>query len=259
MIHLIIWSTWRKLRAFQRLSSTATLALARIIIRLQLLRVNPPHLVQQEVGSRQPSLAHLVKSSARLANSLLNFYFVPDRPKSPTGSRDFSLVPNIPSPTASELGPAAVKQLMTWGTLNATPRIVTPLDDPNNGPDLNTSFHLPAISHREVISHKLSNRASKSLRAKAGLLGLTPGIGQSKTASARTGKRGDMLPPSWTPRRADAAGSLTPAARRLLDRTAMGASAARRTEAMEQSARWENAKRKDKDLNRIRWTPTPTH
>ena len=259
MIHLIIWSTRRKLRALQRLSSTATLASARTITRLQLLRSNPPHLAQQEVGSRQPSLAHLVKSSVRLVNSLLKLYYVPDRPKSPTGGSDFSLVPNIPSPTASELGPTAVKQLMTWGTLNATPRIVAQLDDPSIGPDLNTTFHLPAISHREVISHKLSNKASKSLRAKAGLLGLTPGIGQSKTAGGRTGKKGEMLPPSWTPRRADAAGNLTPAARRLLDRTAMGASAARRTEAMERSAQWESAKRKDKDLNRIRWTPTPTH
>jgi len=148
---------------------------------------------------------------------------------------------------------------MTWGTLNATPRIVNRLDDPDNGPNLNNSFHLPAISHREVISHKLSNKASKSLRAKASLLGLTPRIGQFKTTGARTGKRAEMPPPSWTPRRSDAAGNLTPAARRLLDRTAMGASAARRSEAMERSARWESAKRTDKDLNRIRWTPTPTH
>ncbi|KAF5377447.1 hypothetical protein D9615_005302 [Tricholomella constricta] len=183
----------------------------------------------------------------------------PYRPKSPTGN-NFSLVPNLPSPTASELGPAAVKQLMTWGTLNATPRIISQSDDPALPPP-STPFHIPAITSREMISHKLSNKASRSLRTKAGLLGLgqagrTPGVGMSRTLA---GKKGDMAPPSWTPRRSEAAGNLTPAARRLLERTTMGTAASRRAEAMERSAGWESGvNRKDKDLNRVRWTPTPS-
>lgn len=165
----------------------------------------------------------------------------------------------MPSPTPSELGPAAVKQLMTWGTLNATPRILSQSDDPADLhlPPPSTPFHIPGPSSREAISHKLSANAAKSLRAKADLLqgGRTPGI--SKTpAGAR--KNQSMGPPTWTPRRVE--GNLTPAARRLLDRSTMGTAAARRAEAMGRMAGWEGeaGRGKDKDLNRVRWTPTPS-
>ncbi|KAH9922997.1 nuclear protein DGCR14 [Amylocystis lapponica] len=183
----------------------------------------------------------------------------PYRPRSPT-INDFSLVPSIPSPTPSELGPAAVKQLMTWGTLTATPRILSQSDDPaelSDMPPPTTPFHIAAPSSRERLSHKLSNKASKSLRAKAGLMGL-PGI--SRTPGGGNARRGSMPPPSWTPRRADATGALTPAARRLLDRTTMGTAASRRAEAMGKMAGWEgsSARDKEKDLNRVRWTPTPS-
>ncbi|KAG6879724.1 hypothetical protein C0992_012327 [Termitomyces sp. T32_za158] len=176
----------------------------------------------------------------------------PYRQKSPSNHHS-SLVPDLPSPTASELGPKAVKQLMTWGTLNATPRIISQ-DDPAL-PTPRTPFHIPAMSSREMISHKLSTKASKSLRAKAGLLGLsTPGI------RATTPAKGSMAPPSWTPRRSEAAGNLTPAARRLLERSTMKNGGVRRQEIMDKSSGsgWESCtKVKDKDLNRVRWTPTP--
>ncbi|KAJ6519941.1 nuclear protein DGCR14 [Mycena sanguinolenta] len=176
----------------------------------------------------------------------------PYRPRSPTVN-NFSLVPNMPSPTPDELGPAAVKQLMTWGTLTATPRIISQSDDL---PPPSTPFHLPAPTSRENIAQKLSNNASKNLRVKAGLLGLggrTPGIASRTPVS--TSKKGTMAPPNWTPRRSEAAGNLTPAARRLLDRTTMGAMASRRAEAMDRIADWDG---KQKDLNRVRWTPTPS-
>ncbi|PFH54584.1 hypothetical protein AMATHDRAFT_134745 [Amanita thiersii Skay4041] len=174
----------------------------------------------------------------------------PYRPKSPS-SDQFSLVPNVPSPTPAELGSAAVKQLMTWGTLNATPRVISNSDD-GEGPTPETPFRLQNISAREAISHKLSSKASKSLRAKASLLGLgqlghTPGI---RTPTTSSGRKGDMAPPSWTPRRSEAPGNLTPAARRLLERTTKGAAATRRVESSSQDAQ-------ETDLNRVRWTPTP--
>ena len=171
--------------------------------------------------------------------------FTLDRPRSP-GINNFSYVPSLPSPTPSELGPAAVKQLMTWGTLAGTPRILSQSDDPAeaSAPGPSTPFHISAPTKREVLSHKLSSSASKSLRAKAGLLG---------AGYAR--RKGDMPPPSWTPRRAEASGALTPAAKKLLDRT-MGTAASRRADAMGRAAGWEN--NKDKDLNRVRWTPTPS-
>ena len=167
-----------------------------------------------------------------------------DRPKSP-GVNDFSYVPSLPSPTPSELGPAAVKQLMTWGTLAGTPRILSQPDDPaeESVPMPSTPFHISAPTKREVLSHKLSSSAAKSLRVKASLLG-----------AGNTRRKGDMAPPSWTPRRAEASGSLTPAAKRLLDRSTMGTAASRRAEAMGKTAGWE---KKDKDLNRVRWTPSP--
>src|SRR5713226_7158550 len=136
---------------------------------------------------------------------------------------------------------------MTWGTLAGTPRILSQSDDPAepSAPAPSTPFHISAPTKREVLSHKLSSSAAKSLRAKASLLG---------PSHAR--RKGDMPPPSWTPRRAQAPGSLTPAAKRLLDRTTMGTAASRRADAMGRAAGWEN--NKDKDLNRVRWTPTPT-
>ncbi|KAH9937138.1 nuclear protein DGCR14 [Fomitopsis serialis] len=183
----------------------------------------------------------------------------PYRPKSPTGD-NFALVPSVPSPTPSELGPTAMKQLMTWGTLTATPRILSQTDDPSEPssgmPPPTTPFHIAAPSARERISHKLSSNAAKSLRAKAGLLNV-PGIARAPASSSA--RKSSMPPPSWTPRRVEAAGGLTPAAKRLLDRSTMGTAAARRAEAMGRMAGWEGSSaQKDKDLNRIRWTPTPS-
>lgn len=185
-----------------------------------------------------------------------------DRPRSPSNN-GFSLLPAMPSPTPSELGPAAVKQLMTWGTLNATPRIISS-DDPAdaNLPPPNTPFHLPPPSARETISHKLSNKAVKSLRAKAALMGGgSSGLGFRTPTSTRSVGSGSMPPPNWTPRKADAAGGLTPAAKRLLDRTTIGVAGSRRADAMGKTSGWESssakAKAKEKDLNKIRWTPSP--
>lgn len=201
-----------------------------------------------------------------LSNHLFHSFAEPltvsDRPKSPT-INDFSLVPAVPSPTPSQLGPAAVKQLMTWGTLTATPRVLSSSDDIEESmPPPSTPFHIAAPSPRERLSHKLSSNAAKSLRAKAGLLSV-PGIHTPNSIRVRSSTRnGSMPPPSWTPRKAAAAGTLTPAARRLLDRTAMGTAASRRAEAMEKIAGWEGTSGRkagrETDLNRVRWTPTPT-
>ncbi|KAL0951040.1 hypothetical protein HGRIS_007780 [Hohenbuehelia grisea] len=176
----------------------------------------------------------------------------PYRPKSPPGS--FSLVPNLPSPTPSELGPGAVKQLMTWGTLMGTPRVISSEDEAITP---STPFRIAPPSSREALSHRLSNDAAKSLRVKAELLN---GARTPRASGALAGKKGSMAPPSWTPRRTPtaAAGSLTPAAKRLLDRTAMGTAASRRAEAMNRMSGWDSkAQEKSTDLGKVRWTPTP--
>ncbi|EKM61196.1 uncharacterized protein PHACADRAFT_247648 [Phanerochaete carnosa HHB-10118-sp] len=184
----------------------------------------------------------------------------PYRPRSPTGNVD-SLVPSIPSPTPSQLGPDAVKQLMTWGTLNATPRVLSQSDDPAEAVEMPppNAFQIKPPSAREQLSHKLSNSAAKSLRAKAELLGGVPGLRTpSSVRSNLSVRKGSMPPPSWTPRKAE--GALTPAARRLLDRTTMGTAASRRADAMNRASGWEGSgsKAREQDLNRVRWTPTPS-
>lgn len=177
---------------------------------------------------------------------------VTDRPGSPTNDVH-SLVPSIPSPTPSELGPAAVKQLMTWGTLNATPRVLSQSDDI---PTPSTPFRIAEPSSRERLSHKLSSDAAKSLRAKATLLSGVPILSRS-SGGPGSSRRTSMPPPSFTPRKADGPGSLTPAAKRLLDKTTMGTAASRRADAMGRLAGWEG-ERSARDLQKVRWTPTPS-
>lgn len=141
---------------------------------------------------------------------------------------------------------------MTWGTLNATPRIINQTG--GDVPDPSTPFRIAAVSSREAIGLKLSNKASKSLRAKAEMY--TPRSGKSVLSG---GKKGSMGPPSMTPRRSEAAGNLTPAAKRLLERTAFGTAGLRRAEAMERQSNWSSGeKSKERDLERVRWTPTPS-
>jgi len=207
---------------------------------------------QDDTGKTQSPSAPPSPTQSRIDAAIEG---TPYHPKSPTAG-NFSLVPNVPSPTAEQMGPTAVKQLMTWGTLNATPRIISRSDDEAEEMPPPNIFHISAPSNREALSHRLSARAAKSLRAKAGLLnGSTPLLGRTPS---RTPARGSMAPPSWTPRRADAPGNLTPAARRLLDRTTLGTAAARRADAMGKASSWGgNGGSKEKDLNHVRWTPSP--
>ncbi len=120
-----------------------------------------------------------------------------DRPRSPT-INDYSLLPTMPSPTPEQLGPAAVKQLMTWGTLNATPRIISRSED-DDIPTPSTPFRISQPSSREVIGMKLSNKAVKSLRAKAALMNGGGGIRSlvSRTPGPRQGERGVHASPKF--------------------------------------------------------------
>lgn len=157
------------------------------------------------------------------------------------------------------MGPSAIKQLMTWGTLNATPRILSQSEDPADSLPPQNAFHIPAPSNREALSHKLSANAAKSLRTKAGLRGSsTPLFGRSplSTPAKHSAKGSAMPPPNWTPRKADAPGNLTPAAKRLLDKTTMASTAARQRS--ETIGGWGNrGGGQEKGLHDVRWTPTP--
>ncbi|KAF8576558.1 hypothetical protein K439DRAFT_1640455 [Ramaria rubella] len=167
---------------------------------------------------------------------------------------DFPLLPSLPSPTPSELGAAAVNKLMTWGTITSTPRVLSSHSsvDPASASIPTTPFHLPGPTQRERVAHKLSSTASRSLRAKASLLSGTPG--PLKLGPPRN--RREIKEPS-TPR--PHPGLLTPAARRLLDRTAgLGTSASRRAEVMQHQSHWEGVGKTGEPGN-VRWTPSPAH
>lgn len=197
----------------------------------------PLHQVQREVALMLPSQAQ-VCSHADL--DVLTLIFFPGYVEK---ANDFALVPNLPSPTPAELGSTAMKQLMTWGTLNATPRII---NQTGESTEPSPAFRIPDVTSREAIAHKLSNKAAKSLRVKAEMF--TPKT--SKTRALGQKLNGSMGPPSWTPRRSEAVGNLTPAARRLLERTTVPS---RRTD-IEQSS----GQPRETDLDRVRWTPTPS-
>ncbi|KZV84294.1 hypothetical protein EXIGLDRAFT_741961 [Exidia glandulosa HHB12029] len=155
--------------------------------------------------------------------------------------RGFGYVEPVPTITANELDTKQVKQLMTWGTLDATPRVLSggAVEEPG------TPFHLKAPSSREALGHRLGDKAVKSLRAKAAIWNGTPVMARTSGSSGRA-----SMPPPRTPR--EGAGLLTPAAKRLLERTA----GIRRAEAMNKSAGWEG--KKERDIARVRWTPSPS-
>jgi protein DGCR14 len=155
------------------------------------------------------------------------------------GKNGFAYVPTLPTPRTEDIAPS----LMTTGTLLATPRILagnTALGGPV--PDPQTPFRINAPSRREQAGLRLSAKASKSLREKAGLFS---GAGR---------KKGDMLPPATpggaaTPRRVE---GLTPAARALLQRsTKTGETPTRREFSMG------GASAGGRDLGKVKWTPSP--
>jgi protein DGCR14 len=162
----------------------------------------------------------------------------------------FGFVDALPSPTPEQLGPKRVKELMTWGTLLGTPRVVggddTAADEASSAA---TPFRINPPTSRDALGRKLGSAASKSLRAKASLL--TP-----RPSSTRT-KKGDMPPPSSTPRRAAGLDLLSPAGRNLLDRTKMGGSGlvARDNPWSSESAR---KRGKELDLGKVGWSPRDT-
>jgi protein DGCR14 len=200
---------------------------------------------QDEQPTRTSSSAPSSPTRSRIDAAIAG---TPYRPRSP-GVNNYSFVPVVPSPTPSELGPAAVRALMTTGTLLGTPRILSQ-DDDADIPMPGTPFRIAGPSAREALSHRLSNQASRSLRDRAAIMSGTP---RRPAAAAASGKRGDMGPPTATPRQA----ALTPAAQRLLDRT-MGTAATRRAEAMSRTSGWEGTPARSKDVSRVRWTPTPS-
>jgi protein DGCR14 len=174
---------------------------------------------------------------------------------------NYALVPDAPSPSPEQLGPQAVSQLMTWGSLMSTPRALGEASgSTDNGPNV---FKLNEPDRRDKLARKLANNASRAMKERAKGFGIAPRGLAVLSGSSR--KPGSMGPPSThgsifdregsvTPRRN--ADSLTPAGRTLLERSmgtpisasrragtgvGSGGGASRgRVEAMERSGGWSN-------------------
>jgi len=139
----------------------------------------------------------------------------------------YGFVDAMPSLLPTNLGSTGLKQLMTYGTLSATPIALRGLgsDEPARNQPAQTAegpFKIPATPRREELALKMAKNASKSLSARHGVtlptlssamatskrLGLTPG--RTDSPFGQTGK-------SVTPRHRHE--GLTPAGKNLLNRT----------------------------------------
>lgn len=146
---------------------------------------------------------------------------------------NYPLVPEAPSPSPEELGPQAVSQLMTWGTLLSTPRA---LDDAGEPLDLTPNhFKINEPQRRDAIGRRLATDASRAMRERAkGYGGAPRGLAVHSSERSRGGST-IGLPSSTTPSASLAgtprrsANNLTPAGKDLLRRTAMTPLSASRT------------------------------
>ncbi|WWD20824.1 hypothetical protein CI109_105301 [Kwoniella shandongensis] len=200
---------------------------------------------------------------------------LPEEEPEPTGSRQGSRRGSSPARSwvdAAVRGTPYLPSLLTWGTLLATPRALDGNDDPL---DSTRSFKMPENKRRDEIGRKLADKASRSMNDRA--KSFTPKAGGSTlTAALRSaadrsrsvrGEKtpGKMLPPSTPRRQAD---SLTPAARRLLERSVgrspitnsggLSTAGRNRGAVMEKGSGWAGLGSGSKTEKRsMNWTPSP--
>ncbi|GAA5829903.1 hypothetical protein JCM11251_007927 [Rhodosporidiobolus azoricus] len=200
----------------------------------------------------------------------------------------FSFVDALPAPSASSLPPQALQELMTWGTIEATPvTLRSSAYGDGDGESAVGPFHIRERDRREELAHRMAKKAKRSLaesssRGKGLAVDARPGGAsalhrsvldasiRSNTSTSRTPSGGAFSPHSGvaaSPR--PSADSLTPAARTLLSRTRPGKAlegGLGRTKAWgedEERRRVERARVRAREvegrerLRRERWTPSP--
>ncbi|OXG77492.1 protein DGCR14 [Cryptococcus neoformans A2-102-5] len=185
----------------------------------------------------------------------------------PYRQRDTNQLPSINNyplvrPDASP-SPHDLPALLTWGTLLATPRALDGgsrssnndngigMGDPLEAQEQEQpAFRLPETKKRDEIGRRLADKASRSMRDKA--RGFT-----SRPSSSSSGLRGGKTPgsmgPPATPRRH--ADSLTPAAKRLLEKT-VGRTPMSASRTGSGAGRESRSSRPQKNMG---WTPTPRY
>ena len=207
---------------------------------------SPPPTDQSPSSTIPPS-----PTRSRIDAAIAGVRYVPSNSEQAAeGPNGYNYVPTLPSPSPDQLGPLAMKELMTLGTLLSTPRLLSSTRDGSDDIVVDaTPFHIAAPSKREQTGMKLSMKASRSIREKAARL-------SGSTRTPRT--RSDMPPPGATPRKN--VEDLTPAARALLARTATGKKMGTGGDTPLRSGGLFGSKDSagiDRDLRRVRWTPSP--
>ncbi|GAA6035811.1 hypothetical protein JCM8097_005717 [Rhodosporidiobolus ruineniae] len=197
----------------------------------------------------------------------------------------FSFVDALPAPQAAQLPPQALQELMTWGTIEATPVVLRSSSSSLEGAGGAVGpFRIREADKREELAHRMAKKAKRSLAEREGK-------GRGLAVDARAGGmsslhrsildasvRSSRSPAGFSPRASSAAAgasprptsdSLSPAARSLLSRTKPGRaleSGLGRTKAWEEDEerrRVERAKQRAREvesrdrIRRERWTPSP--
>ncbi|KAG8927160.1 hypothetical protein FRC02_008429 [Tulasnella sp. 418] len=171
--------------------------------------------------------------------------------------RGYGFVDELPTPKPEDMEPEQIKQLMTWGTIMSTPRVLSTDDGEPAGMPVDSPFVIKPPNARDALARKLGGEAGRSLAKKAGLLNGTSVRTPASSSSSRiigTPKRTDML---------------TPAARRLLDRTRGGGATPGgllgRTPSNLKSSlsstpgrNMDSKRRKELDLRKVGWSPRDT-
>ncbi|GAA5916399.1 splicing factor ESS-2 family protein [Sporobolomyces salmoneus] len=183
---------------------------------------------------------------------------------------NFSFVSALPSPRAHQLPPQALQELMTWGSIEATPVTLRSTEvDQSVGP-----FRIEDTSRREELAFKLARKAKRSLADNDASSGRKSGLatdvrgGTSLRRGVLDSTRGEG---NSTPRTGD---HLSPAARSLLSKTRPGrmldrglrgnqTELSKEDRKREEERRLERAKKRAREvesqerLRRERWTPSP--
>ncbi|KAF7722176.1 DiGeorge syndrome critical region protein 14 [Apophysomyces ossiformis] len=108
---------------------------------------HPSEMAPSDVAAQKGSLTPWHKLSGDAEESVSSADF-----------RGYNLVPSTPTLSPSRIG----TPIMTWGSVEGTPMLIQGSETP--GPQ----FSLPKVSRREELGMKLSEKASRAYRKKAG-------------------------------------------------------------------------------------------
>lgn len=151
----------------------------------------------RSIQSRRRSVATSSPARSRVAAAIHGTPYHPSNPNGLPAFNSYALVPEAPSPSPSELGPQAVSQLMTWGSILSTPRALGSGDDTagdmgvrargegrlaSSRPSFESTgprFTITSDRSRDALGRKLANDAGRAMRERAKGYGPSPSSSSS--------------------------------------------------------------------------------